>query len=259
MFHSSFLARRAYHVVIAAVIASSLMPTSAAMAQARHALPFAIGERAEYNLRFGAVRVGSGFLSVAGPDSARGREVVRLVFRITGGIPLFRVNDTMESWFDPIRLESVRFTQELNEGPKHYSRRFDFFPEESVMLERGKPRAPTVASPLDDASFLFFIRTQPLENGRSYEYNRYFKPASNPVVLRVLRRERITVPAGTFDAVVVQPIIKTSGVFGDDGRAEVWLSDDARRIVLQMKSNLSFGSINLFLRAYTPGTGAPSR
>ena len=94
---------------------------------------------------------------------------------------------------------------------------------------------------------MYFVRTVPLEVGRAYEFQRYFKPDRNPVTIRVLRRERITVPAGTFDAIVVQPVIKTKGVFSEEGRAELWLSDDERRLILQMKSRLSFGSIDLYL------------
>jgi len=47
---------------------------------------------------------------------------------------------------------------------------------------------------------------------------------------------------------VIQPIIKTKGVFSEEGRAELWLSDDERRLMLQMKSRLTFGSINLYLK-----------
>jgi len=61
------------------------------------------------------------------------------------------------------------------------------------------------------------------------------------------------VPAGEFDAIVVQPIIKTKGIFSEGGRAEVWLSDDADRIMVQMKSKLSFGSLNLYLTSYQRG------
>ncbi|HEU4879039.1 MAG TPA: DUF3108 domain-containing protein, partial [Gemmatimonadaceae bacterium] len=59
---------------------------------------------------------------------------------------------------------------------------------------------------------------------------------------------------GTFNAIVVQPIIKTKGIFSEKGQAEVWLSDDSARMLLQVKSKLSFGSLNLFLKSYTPPT-----
>ena len=106
--------------------------------------------------------------------------------------------------------------------------------------------------PLDDGSFLYFIRTIPLEIGKEYVFDRYFRPDRNPVRIQVLRREKITVPAGTFDAVVVRPIINARGVFSQNGRAEVWLSDDDKRLMLQMKSHLKFGSLNLYLKSYRP-------
>ena len=68
----------------------------------------------------------------------------------------------------------------------------------------------------------------------------------------MLRKERIRVPAGTFDALVIQPVIKTKGIFSENGHAEIWLSDDERHIMLQLKSKLSFGSLNLYLKTYFP-------
>jgi hypothetical protein len=68
----------------------------------------------------------------------------------------------------------------------------------------------------------------------------------------VLRKERIRVPAGTFNAIVIQPVIKTKGIFSENGHAEIWLSDDDRHVMLQLKSRLSFGSLNLFLKSYYP-------
>jgi hypothetical protein len=64
------------------------------------------------------------------------------------------------------------------------------------------------------------------------------------------------VPAGEFDAIVIQPIIKTrsGSLFSEEGEAQVWLMDDPSRIMLQMKSNLKIGSINLYLKSYRPGT-----
>ena len=68
--------------------------------------------------------------------------------------------------------------------------------------------------------------------------------------ITVLRKERIKVPAGTFDAIVIRPSVKSKGIFSENGQAEVWLSDDERHIMLQLKSKLSFGSLNLYLKSY---------
>ena len=109
------------------------------------------------------------------------------------------------------------------------------------------------AEPLDETSFLFFLRTIPLEVGRTYEFFRYFQPEGNPVVIRVLRKERIEVPAGTFNTIVVQPLITSPGLFSEKEKAEVWISDDNIRMVVQIRSHVKFGSLRLALRKYTPG------
>jgi len=230
------------------MLATLLVAAAPAAAAQRSPTPFTVGENHEYDLKFGVLQVGSGSLSVHGPDSVRGREVLRLRYEMRGGIPLFRVHDVMESWFDVEKMRSLRFTQDLNEGSKHYNRFYDFYPDELVVLERGKPRAATVADPLDDAAFIFYVRTLKLEVGQTLTFNRYFRPNANPVTIQVLRRESITVPAGTFNTIVVKPIIRTSGIFSEGGQAELWFTDDASHTLVQMKAKLAFGSLSLYLR-----------
>lgn len=58
---------------------------------------------------------------------------------------------------------------------------------------------------------------------------------------------------GEVDALVLRPSFRSRGVFGEGGRAELWVADDSTRRILPMKSRLSFGSLNLFLTAYQPG------
>lgn len=227
------------------------LPTDAAQ------VPFSVGEKLEYDVRFGKLKVGSGSMEVQELAALRGRTTWHTVFRITGGIPLYRVNDRHESWFDVVTLTSLRFYQDIDEGSYERKRRYEFFPERGMYQEGTKPEQPTVSAPLDDGSFLYFVRTIPLEVGKEYSYSRYFNPASNPVTIKVLRRETVSVPAGTFKAVVLQPTFKTKGIFSENGKAEVWITDDSRRMMVQMKSKLSIGSLNLYLRGHNT-TGSDS-
>ncbi len=219
-------------------------------------VPFAVGELLDYDVRFGSLKVGRGSMTVEGQETVRGRPAWHTVFRITGGVPLYRVNDRFESWFDTATLASLRFHQEVDEGSYERSRRFEIYPERAVFRQNGGDEQASVAQPLDDGSFLYFVRTLPLEVGATYELPRYFKPEGNPVRIRVLRRDTVTVPAGRFATVVLQPTFQTRGIFSQNGKAEVWLSDDARRVMVQLKSKLSFGSLNLYLRSV--GTVAPA-
>jgi len=220
------------------------------------AVPFRVGERADYDVRFGALPVGSASTLVADVETLRGTPVWHTIFQLKAGTFFYHVNDVFESWIDTTNFASLQFFQTQHEGLQERRKRYEIYPEQGTYVEMDKtpPREHRgVHDPLDDGSFLFFLRTVPLEVGKTYQSDRYFRPERNPVRIRVLRRETVQVPAGTFDCIVVQPVIKTEGIFSEDGQAEVWLSDDPRHVVVQLKSKLSFGSINLYLRSYTPG------
>jgi hypothetical protein len=227
-------------------------PSASANPAARAPVPFLAGEDLSYDVRFGAIKVGSGRMRVLGIESIRDRMAWHVRFTVSGGTFFYRVNDVYESWMDVVTLNSLRYVQDTDQGSRERERIFEIFPERAIFQEvfKRNRELPSVSNPLDDGSFLFYIRTVPLEVGKTYEFNRYFKPERTPVTIRVLRRERIKVPAGTFNAIVLQPIIKTSGIFSEGGQAEIWLTDDDKRMMLQMKSRLSFGSLNLYLRSY---------
>lgn len=240
--------------MIAAVALAILTGLGPAVATRAVDHPFGVGEKLVYDVRFGPVKVGTSTMEVREISHIRGRAAYKTYFRLQGGTFFYKVDDVLQSWIDTETLSSLRFVQNLQEGSRNRERQFEIYPDRSVFVEvtKGPQELPSVSRPLDDASFLYFIRTIPLEVGQTYEFNRYFKPDRNPVRIRVMRRERIVVPAGTFDAIVIRPTIKTKGIFAEEGEAEVWLSDDERRMVLQLKSKVSFGSLNLFLRTYTP-------
>jgi hypothetical protein len=224
--------------------------------ESRKIVPFDTGERLTFDVRFGGVKVGTGHMEVMGTQDVRGREAWHTRFTVKGGIPFYRVNDRMESWIDTRTFASLRFVQNLEEGRRDTERSFEIYPERATYTENGAPQAPSVDNPLDDAAFMYFVRTIPLEVGKTYDFNRYFRPDRNPVQIRVLRKESITVPAGRFQTIVIQPIIKSKGIFSEKGHAEMWLTDDPRRLLVQMKTDLSIGSLSLYLRGYVPGTVA---
>ena len=235
-------------------VAPAAPPAPSRLAVALARLPFGENERLEYQVKYGFLGVGSATLEVQGLDSVRGMPAIHATFKVAGGVRFYRVNDDYESWFDPENYSTLRAVQSIDEGSYDRQRTFEFFPDRKVFIENGKPEAATVPDPLDEASFLFFLRSIPLEVGQTYEFQRYFRLDKNPVRVEVLRKEKVKVPAGTFDAIVVRPVIRTTGIFGEGGRAEVWFADDSTRTLVQLKSSLKFGSLNLYLRSRRPGT-----
>lgn len=219
-------------------------------------LPFASGERAEYQVRLGAISVGSGSIEVAGVETIDGHTAYHTRMRVSGGVGPARVDDRYDSWIDTQGLFSRRFIQNVHEVRYRRNRTYDFNPErQTYRRENGETGSIPTDRPLDDLSFMYFARTLPMEVGDQHTLNRYFKQSGNPVVLRVVRRETVDVPAGRFRTVVVQPIIRTQGLFGEGGRAEIYFTDDERRIPVMIKSRVPLvGSLTMLLRSYRAGT-----
>lgn len=211
--------------------------------------PFAVGERLTYNVRVAKVGRGRAVAEIVGVETLRGQTVFHTIFKINGSLLFFKVDDLYESWFDPNTLVSLRYHQDIDQGSYERNRTYEIFPERGVYLDPQKVEVATVEQPLDDGAFLYFLRTIPLEVGKTYTWNRYFKPDRNPVKVTVVRKERIKVPAGEFDAIVLQPSIKAKGIFSEGAHAEVWIADDDNRMMLQMKTKLPFGSVVFQLRS----------
>jgi hypothetical protein len=212
-------------------------------------VPFAVGERLTYDAYYGPIKAGEGTMEVLAREDIRGIDTWHTRFQVRGGVPFYRVDTMLESWISTQCFHSVRFVQDQDIGEKERLRTVEIFPERGVYRENDKAEVPTVPHPLDDGSFFYFVRTLELEVGKTYSFDRYFRPDRNPVVIKVLRREEVRVPAGKFKAIVIQPIIKSKGIFSEDGEAQIWFSDDADRIMLQMKTRLKFGSLNLYLKS----------
>lgn len=218
-------------------------------------VPFGVGERMEYDIKYGRIHVGTGQMEVLPMDTVRGHDTWHTVFRLRGGIPFYHVNDRYEVWSDTHTLSALRYWQDIDEGNYEPKRHYEIFPERREFIVNDKPPQESVARPLVEGSFLYILRTIPLRVGMDTSFNDYFIAARNPVRFKVLRRDTIQVPAGRFPAIVVQPVFD-SKLFSEGGHAEVWLSDDVNHIMLQMKSRVSFGSLSLYLKSYRPSPTA---
>jgi len=211
---------------------------------------FPIGERLVYDAKFGFIPVGTTELEVMGVDSVRGEETLHIQFRAKGGTFFYRIDNVMDSWVGLYDFRSRRFVQDNDEGGHQRYRAFEIFPDSGFYRFDALPDTTfeTVTEPLDDASFFYFVRTVDLSLGQRYEFHRYFRPDRNPVVIEIVGRDTIDVPAGRFPVIVTRPIIKGEGILAEKAKANIWISDDDRRIVVQIKSKFSFGTVTMRLK-----------
>src|SRR5436309_419147 len=135
------------------------------------AVPFPVGERLTFGAKYGIFSVGSATMEVMGIDTVHNMETMHLRFTISGGALWYHLDQTIESWVGRYDFRSRRFSSVQDERGKHREHRYEIFPDSGFYREEGRDTTfATVLEPLDDASFLYWIRTLPLEVGKRYEY-----------------------------------------------------------------------------------------
>lgn len=221
-------------------------------------VPFEPGEELRFNARASIFGGGDAFMTVGQVDTLHGFPTYPVALRIKGSVLGIGLEQTLSSWMDTETLVSRRFINDQLKPRERY-REHDFFPEQRLVqrIDYDTTWALPTALPLDDISFVYFARTIPLEVGETYTFHRYYKDDGNPVILKVLRRDRTEVPAGVFNTIVVQPIIRTSGLFSEGGEAEIHFSDDERRLVVYLRADMGTLLPTLELKLEEIGTVSP--
>ena len=220
-------------LLLTGLLQGSTPPPSAAPA----AYPFAVGETLTYSAKLGMLTLGSGTLQVAGIDSVRGVEAFRLRFRLQGKTVFYSLDDVLESWVATDGFASHRFVQDFVENNKAKHRTYEIFPDSGFYREKGRDTTySTPAEPLDD---------------------RYFRKEKNPVTIEVLKREKMELPDGSeVQCIVLHPVIDTKGMFSKRSDTRIWLTDDERRLPVQIRSKFPFGTITLRLKDMVVPAGA---
>ena len=172
----------------------------------------------------------------------QGREA--FVFAATGeGRPMgIRVGAELTSYVGSKGFNSLRFHRRVFQGSSVDEAQYQIVPDSSRYRQVGVPQdwaAPS--NPLDELAFLYYLRTMPLKVGSTYQIPRYFKTGYNPVQVRVVDRVVRQLPGGASAPVFELEI--TSRTL----QMDVALTDDARRLPVEMQLPLPFGSITLEL------------
>jgi hypothetical protein len=243
-------------------LALSLLGASVAFASSppppkpADAYPFAVGEEFEYSAKLGVLRLGTARMAVTGIDTVRGVESFVFVFGLDASAPFYKTSSVLTSWTGTSDMISRRFYQDLDENGKPKQRKFEIYPDSTWIQMTHGDTGTTVSDPLDDAAFFYFLRTIPLEKGQTYKYNRYFRKDLNPVVIKVEKREKMELPDGQeVQCLVLNPAVGSDGLFAPRAEARLWLTDDERRIPVQIKSKLPFGSVTLRLTSMKLAAG----
>jgi len=201
--------------------------------------PFTPGESLTYRARIGSVAGGTGEMRVDRSEAIRGREVYLLRFDFRGGAGPIRMSGQSSSWLDPETMTAMRFHKQERSPLGSSSERVELFPAQGIWRsDDGQEGSMPTRLPLDELSYLFYIRTLPLTPGAVYTSQRHFDRRRTPVMIRVVGRERIHVPAGDFSTIVVEMRVPDGQHVGEGGLIRLHLTDDAWRVPVRIESSV---------------------
>ncbi|MEO6525247.1 MAG: DUF3108 domain-containing protein [Gemmatimonadaceae bacterium] len=230
------------------------MTSLAGTAAAQHSsdLPFAPGERMTYTGRVRAGVSGSGTISVDAPSELRGTSTWVLHSDMQGRVGPIKGSERNASWLDPVRMATLRYTSNARQLFKRNDDAVNVFAEERRWKsEKGLEGETSTTAPLDELSFLFYLRTLPLTGDTTLTLSRHFDVARNPTIVRVVGREEVEVGAGHFRAIVVEMTVRDARRYHGEGTIRIHLSDDRCRLILRLESDVpDAGKATLSLVSY---------
>jgi hypothetical protein len=230
-------------------------------------LPFAVGESLNFEgkiSKFGvSVTIGDLTLEVVNtmPD---GRFQLKADARSRGTmLKLFRYSflQQVDSLADPRDLRSLNTKKHdvQKQKVRDSLATFDYADRQVTWVETNpnEPLRPprTIASDLngptyDIVSALYFIRTLPLSVGYSTTFNVSDSGLVYSIPVRVAARERQKTIFGDVWCYRVEPDVFGRGrFFEQDGKMEIWITDDARRIPVRARVNAEVGKADIRLKS----------
>ena len=250
--------RRSRALACAAMAAAALAVPAWMLAQrSEAALPFAPGEQCVYRGSSRLGRIGTGTMGVDGPERVDGRDLYLLRFDFRGRVGPAGVEDRTRSWFDPATRASFRYTKHERSPISSANQDVRMDPGARRWASGdGRGGAMPTDAPLDELSFIYYIRTLPLRAGDVYSLSRHYDSGRNPVVIRVIGRAPIRVPAGEFRTVEVEMRVKDARYRGE-GIVQFHFTDDARKVPVRIESSVpGAGRMVLSLQQITPQCAA---
>jgi hypothetical protein len=223
---------------------------------------FGVGERLVFDVNYGFITAGEASMSIATIDSVAKRPCYRIEFAVNS-LPsfswIYRVEDRYYTFVDVEAIVPWRFEQHIREGS--YRRDFiaDFDQRRHLAkTSEGEYEIPPYVH--DIMSAFYYARTldySQLKPGDMYTLYNFYKDKSHELGVKFLGRQELEVEAGTFNTIVVEPLVKEGGLFKSEGRIVIWLSDDDLKIPLRVNTKVMIGSIDTELREYSGLRGTP--
>jgi hypothetical protein len=160
----------------------------------------------------------------------------------------YKMRDYVISTVDSEGLYPLFFEQHIREGKKYKSDRwilYDHAAKKAVIKERELKEIESPQFLHDYLSLLYQVRSMKTEPGDTFCFNIYLHKKVYPLWFQCKESKEINVDCGTFKCTLIEPKLVGDGeTFNRKDRIEVWISNDSRKMPIQIKSKIKFGAIS---------------
>ncbi len=217
---------------------------------------FGLGERLEFDIKYGKIPAGHAVMEIPEIieyDNHQCYKIVSTAHSNNFVSVFYKVRDTVNTIIDVDGIFPRKFWKKLREGG-YRAERTTIFDQKNHIAITGTDSIPTYNFVQDAFSTLYYIRILELIVGQEVLVDNHTSKKNFPLKLKVLRKEEVKVPAGKFDCIVVEPVMRGEGIFKAKGRIWVWLTDDQYKMPVLMKTEVFFlGSVSARLKKYSRG------
>ena len=102
-------------------------------------------------------------------------------------------------------------------------------------------------STMDALSCFYYVRYLPLQVGKSVYVEIFDNKKLYKAEVQVVKKEEIETSLGTFKTILIRPILQSEGIFSRKGDILIWLTDDAKRLPVLLKTKVKVGSVKATL------------
>lgn len=164
---------------------------------------------------------------------------------------LYGVHDRFEALFDTKTFCSVSVSKHIEEGAHKretqvtydYPRRKSILHEKNLKNGEAKYAENDIPPCVTDVvTGFYYLASLPLQPGSSYTFPVNDGGKTAEVTARVEGRDKVKVPAGTYQTVRLSAEA-TSGTLKGRGKIWTWFTDDANHTPVQMRAKLTWGTL----------------
>jgi hypothetical protein len=224
------------------VMACAQLSGAQPRARAADSLPFGDGERLTFIIhtaKFG--NVGKAAMALTGPVDIRGVATSLASFDASAGIAFLKGKDATESWIDLSRMASLRYEKHERRPFSSAHDSVEIYPDLHRWDAAHGDSGTTVSDdPLDELSFIYFLRTVTLVPDSTYLFDRHYDKRRLPTTVRVVKHEKIKTPAGEFNTVEYEMHVVDARDYKEHGVLFLWISDDRCHLPVRIESVLPF-------------------